>query len=82
MDKCKNITGVFFCVVYIALRNIISDVESYRIAHFQYTKKFGKGKRSFFKNQMYITSTMTLDDRKGGISFSIHDDSDFLKHFD
>ena len=51
MDKCKNINDVFFvCVVYITLRNIVSDVESYRIAHFQYTKKFGKGKIIFQKS--------------------------------
>ena len=36
--------------------------------------------RSFFKNQMNITRTMTLDDRKDVILFSIYDDSDFLKH--
>ena len=46
------------------------------------TRKNSVKARSFFKNQMNIISTMTLDDRKGGISFSIHDDSDFLKHFD
>ena len=65
----------------MTLRNIVSNVESSIESLISNTrKKFCKGMRSFFKNQMNITRTMTLDDRKDVILFSIYDDSDFLKH--
>ena len=82
MDKCKNITGVFlfawYTLHYVISYPMLNHIESL----ISNTRKNSVKSRSFFKNQMNIISSMTLDDRKDVILFSFHDDSDFLKHFD